>query len=474
MVEANAIRELVGALSPDEGGDKSNTYSAIVSHIDKEGTVWVTLAGNDKETPTASTSSEVARGDVVTVTWRNNKLYIGGNYTNPAAGFYSVLPSIDYVSQLVDKDITVNSITAATGYIDDLYSNHITVEDLQADKAYIETLVANDITAQTISAASGYIADLTAENITAEDIVSDHAAVGSLDANYAKINGANIDTATIRNAWVNQILVQTGLIASEGAVFYLDAIKVNATSITAGTIDVERIVVTDPVTGDKHMVTWDESTHTWVAAKLDGDVIEDLTITADKIVAGAITAEKITTENIVGTGGWINLRLGTFEYVNATSGDGISWDGTTLTINSFAATQAMNTAIDNAAEELTANLPRLDVNYSFAGNGAFCTADVYKNGIPVTSEYADADFRWYLIMEDNNTYPDGKKLLGNGKSKFVDFSGTGTNVTQFGGTVRCELWQKEEVNLLFNKKSGSTFTQYNFKTSGGDQIVATV
>ena len=79
-IEENAIRELVGALSPDDDKQKSKTYSAIVSHIDNEGIVWVILAGSDKETPTASTSTEVKRGDAVTVIWRDNKLYIGGNY----------------------------------------------------------------------------------------------------------------------------------------------------------------------------------------------------------------------------------------------------------------------------------------------------------------------------------------------------------------------------------------------------------
>jgi len=82
-------------------------------------------------------------------------------------------------------------------------------------------------------------------------------------------------------------MVQTGLLAHEGTIYTLDAIQLNADRITAGTIDVQRLIVT--VDGHKYMVQFDaQGTPSY--QKLDGDVIEDLTITADKIVAGAVTA----------------------------------------------------------------------------------------------------------------------------------------------------------------------------------------
>ena len=85
MVDNIAIKELVDSIKQPESGT-SQTYGAVVSRVDKEGVVWIYLAGTDKETPTASTSSEVKSGDVVNVEWRNNKLYIAGNYSNPSAG----------------------------------------------------------------------------------------------------------------------------------------------------------------------------------------------------------------------------------------------------------------------------------------------------------------------------------------------------------------------------------------------------
>ena len=314
MVESNAIRELVGALSPGDERQKSDTYSAVVSHIDEEGTVWVILAGSDKETPTASTSTEVKRGDAVTVSWRDNKLYIGGNYSNPSAGVGTVMPSVDYVTELIDKDVTVNSINAATGYIGELTSDHITAGD--------------------ISASSGYIKELKADDIEAEDIIADHATIDDLDVNYAKVNAANIDTASIRNAWIDKILVQTDLLAYSEQVYTLEAIQVDAANITAGTIDVERLIIT--VDGQKYLIHVNPSTGQPTYEKLDGNIVEPRTITADKIVAGSITTNEITANNLVGTSGWINLHEGKFFYGNgadfATATNAISWNGSKLQI----------------------------------------------------------------------------------------------------------------------------------------------
>ena len=229
---------------------------------------------------------------------------------------------------VVSGGLTVGQIEAQAAQI-----GAIGVTSINAASAYIEDLQTNSITVQDISSATGYIGTLTTGNVSANNLVADHGIVGNLSTTYAQIDAANITDANIRNAWVNQIMVQTGLIANQGNIFYLDAVKVNANNITAGTIDVERMIVTDSTTGDKHMVTWNSSTQSWDAVKLDGDVIEDRTITGDKIVANSITANEITTQNIVGTNGWINLASGTFNFNNVSTGTGISWDGQTLRLS---------------------------------------------------------------------------------------------------------------------------------------------
>lgn len=265
-----ALTDAVRGLSKKRTSSPSETTASVV-RINQNGTVWVQLLGATDCTPVnGDMLARVLVGDIVQVSISDGRLNIVGNKTDPSIGEAIMSGSVERVEN---------------------YVSAVRAELVEADK------------------------------IQAKEI----------EADYARINAANINTATIRDAWIDKLMVQSGLIAHEGVVYSLDAIQVNAASITTGTLDVERLVVT--VGGEKYLMHIDTATLTPTYEKLNGNIIEDLTLTADKIVAGAITAEKLTTENIVGSGGWINLRNGTFSYVNAATGNGISWDGQHLTIS---------------------------------------------------------------------------------------------------------------------------------------------
>ena len=109
MVEQKVLQDFVDGLKPDEK-EVNDIHTAIVSRIDDEGVVWVNINGSDKETPTELVATEVKRGDAVTVQWRNNKLYIASNYTNPSAGVVRV-SAVEAAAQ------TAN--TAANNAVDD-------------------------------------------------------------------------------------------------------------------------------------------------------------------------------------------------------------------------------------------------------------------------------------------------------------------------------------------------------------------
>lgn len=101
-IESKAIADLVNAITSDVEDKRSSTYSAIVSRVDNEGVIWVKVAGSDKETPTAATSAEVKANDSVNVEWRNNKLYIAGNVSNPAAGTIRVR-AVEQAAQVANQ-----------------------------------------------------------------------------------------------------------------------------------------------------------------------------------------------------------------------------------------------------------------------------------------------------------------------------------------------------------------------------------
>lgn len=52
-------------------------------------------------------------------------------------------------------------------------------------------------------------------------------------------------------------------------------------------------------------------------------------INADNITSGTLSADRLTSDNIVGTNGWINLKQGLFNYGNGT----LVWDGSKLSVD---------------------------------------------------------------------------------------------------------------------------------------------
>ena len=518
-----AVQEFVNAIK-EEPQDTNTTYNAVVSRIDEEGVVWVYLQGSEIETPTASASAEVNAGDSVTVQWRNNKLYIEGNYSNPSAGTVTVAPTVNFVTTLLDKDISADSISAATGYIGELNAKNVTAEDITADhatikeldvesieaaSAYIEDLTTAHITTDDIEAATGYIGDLTAGNITAQNVIADHATVGSLDtnyahisngvidnakigyadvnglnanyahisngvidnakigyadvnnlsANYAQINAANITDLSAQNAWVNKIMVQTGLIAHEGTVFTLDAIQVNAANITAGTIDVNRLIVT--VDGEKYLVEIDPTTHQPSYEKLDGGIVEPRTITADKIVAHDITVQEITTENLVGTNGWMNLNQGKFMYTTngstwATATQGIYWDGTDLKIKgNIEVSAGSNVYTKDEVDEAVNTIEGLNIFMRVSGDNLIFNAVLIQGGVDVTSTTPDGDFEWFYRTPDGNV-----PMSMNGKSITIAKASQ-----KYGRTVVC-VWSRNQYAYLLNNSGNNLVTNTGNKLIG--------
>lgn len=379
----NLVSELSKAFkTSDEKKTSAYDTPATVRRVE-DGVAWVHIPGGVDETPVKLTVNAV-EGDEVQVRVGGGRAWIVGNATSPptddSTALYvdrrvnKVVENITEVNThvenleadnanikiLVAEKASINDLEASNARIGNLESDHVSTTDLQAVNGEITNLKAKDVTIEgNLTAATGrigvveadtakihdltadeihagitYTNDLIAGNVTAENVVSDHSTIGNLDANYAKINATNIDSAAIRNTWVDKIMVQSGLLAYASQIYTLDAIQVNAANITAGTLDVNRLIVT--VDDQKYLVNIDPTTGDPSYQKLDGNIVEPRTITADKILAGAITTNEITTNNLQGTNGWINLHDGTFFYGDgasfASATNAISWNGSKLQI----------------------------------------------------------------------------------------------------------------------------------------------
>lgn len=107
-----------------------------------------------------------------------------------------------------------------------------------------------------------------------------------------------------------------------------------------------------------------------------GELIVDGSITTGKLAANAVTADKITTSNIVGTNGWINLHNGTFNYGNGK----LVWNGSTLSIEGKVTTTSGKIGIFNINNALytNANAFGTTANNIYIGSSGISLGTTFK------------------------------------------------------------------------------------------------
>ena len=86
---ANALEDAIDR-KVAKAASKRTTTSGKVTRVDKDGTVYVTLAGSSVETPASASAAQAKPGDEVSATVDGGKLTIDGNRTDPAPGVSAV------------------------------------------------------------------------------------------------------------------------------------------------------------------------------------------------------------------------------------------------------------------------------------------------------------------------------------------------------------------------------------------------
>lgn len=209
------------------------------------------------------------------------------------------------------------------------------------DKEYLATLLTALTRSSTFrDSVSGIAGSFVANNATL-----DTATIAALSAGYISASTIDVDQVFAHEIDVWNLLSEVGMIGeviSEQGHFtsYLNAVNVDAANITAGTIVADRIAIRGSTSSLVYALNnHGELTETEVD-RLNGNNLLYNSVNADRIVAHSITVDQITTNNLRGTHGWINLANGTFKFY--TAGDGgtgsdnyktLSWDGSALTVN---------------------------------------------------------------------------------------------------------------------------------------------
>lgn len=218
-------------------------------------------------------------------------------------------------SKIKDSTITNAKIADATIEFEKVSKSFIT--DLTADNAYIEHLKATigefgyitaenaDLTYATITslqAVDGKIDILSSKAITTENLSAKVADLGYLSAESADLKYANIKLSNIEVADIATLFTEVGLIDRativEGHITgFLDSVEVNAANITAGTLVADRILLKGE-NGLLYSLNNLGELQSKTIDTLDGYILTDRTVNADKIVAKSITANELDVEKV--------------------------------------------------------------------------------------------------------------------------------------------------------------------------------
>lgn len=206
------------------------------------------------------------------------------------------------------KDATIGFEKVDSSFIKDLTADKAYIENLKSSIADIGYLTADEAnikyaTIASLEVVDGKIDNLETIAITTNNLSAKVADLGYLNADtadlkYANIELSNIDVANVGTFFANVGLIDRATIVDGHVTGFLDSVEVNANKITAGTLVADRILLKGSEKGLLYALNnLGELTSTTVDT-LDGYILTDRTINADKIVASSITTNELDVDSI--------------------------------------------------------------------------------------------------------------------------------------------------------------------------------
>lgn len=223
-----------------------------------------------------------------------------------------------------DTNNSINPTGPITSQMQRLTAELITANQVIATKISAEQADIRYATIENLNALSGEFATLSAKAITTDNIAAATAKLGYMTAEQADIKYANIELTNIETADVATLFASVGLIdratVVEGHITgFLDSVEVNANKITAGTLIADRILLKGSTDGLLYALNNLGELTSSTVDSLDGYVLTDRTINADKIVANSITANELDVENIFADNAVISTITSQEAFIDAIS-----------------------------------------------------------------------------------------------------------------------------------------------------------
>ena len=294
---------------------------------------YVKFDGSDFLTPITSAMG-YEDGDRVMVMMKDHRAIVTSNMTSPGvsqkyvkencASFYTVSAinaRIDILDAGVVKTSELDAAIANIGYLKSDYADlkYASISSLNASNAEIENLKSTTIKTTELYAKvadldyiksdHADIVNLKSTMITTDTLKSEIAKIGYLTADEADIRYLTVSTADTKFlhadmsdmdiAKIQTLFATAGIVSDmtikDGHITgVLDSVTVNANSITTGTLSVDRLVIRG---SEKSLVYELNNISGALQAKsvdtLNGEILTQRTITADKLVAKSITSNEI-------------------------------------------------------------------------------------------------------------------------------------------------------------------------------------
>lgn len=410
--------------------------------------------------------------------------------------------------------VTADKITAIQAEIDEINANNITTDNLSANVAKLGYLTADSaiikgkLDASELSVEVAKLGYLTADSavikgkldtnelstevaklgyLTADSAVikgkldtnqlsTEVAKLGYMTADEADIKYANIKLTNIETANVATLLAKIGLIdratVVEGHITgFLDSVEVNANKITAGTLIADRILLKGSEKGLLYALNnLGELTSTTVDS-LDGYVLTDRTINADKIVASSITANELDVANIFADNAVISTITSQEAFINAISTNSVvvgakktadeikeniyspnttTIDGGKITTNSIKAKQIDVTNL--FAQDITASGKitgaKLYGTYLESTSGKIADFNITENGFSRELDWVD---QWNSSAATiTGSYKAWCEITPNGAGQINIGAGVGTFTYQCP-TIRCGYYDRSQDGKTVTK-----------------------
>lgn len=283
---SNDLLSQFAKITKDEKRTKKETtvYGTAVEYNDK---TYVKIDGSDLLTP-ASTTINTKNGERVTVMLKNHTATITGNVSSPSARLVDIdeinEETILELNTLIAKKVDVADLNVEKARIDTLVTDNTTIkEKLTASEADIDSLQSSTLNiTERLTANEASIEDLQANKLSASDI----------EGKYANIDFSNIGKAAMQYFYSESGLIQNVVIGDSTITGRLVGVTIGGDLIEDNTVVAEKLVIkgtnglyyklnTDGITTEA-----EQTDHN----SLNGSVIKAKSIKATKISVDDLVA----------------------------------------------------------------------------------------------------------------------------------------------------------------------------------------